>query len=57
MYLPPWFAAALAALNSATPGTSGARPDQPDPVHMATDGQLFLSVDKIEEGAIARLVK
>jgi enterochelin esterase-like enzyme len=57
MYLPPWFAAALAALNGATSPTPGASPDQPAPVYMATDGQLFMSVDKIEEGAVARLVK
>ncbi|CAK9785712.1 unnamed protein product [Cutaneotrichosporon oleaginosum] len=52
MYLPPWFAAAIAAFNGAAP-----RPDQPAPVFMATDDQLFMTVDKLEEGAVARLVK
>ncbi|BEJ12707.1 hypothetical protein CspHIS471_0211670 [Cutaneotrichosporon sp. HIS471] len=60
MYLPPWLAASLATLNIATsdtPDIVASIPDQPAPVYMATDGQLFMNVDKVEEGAVARLVK
>ncbi|GMK59028.1 hypothetical protein CspeluHIS016_0700430 [Cutaneotrichosporon spelunceum] len=58
MHLPPWLAASMAALNAATHSRTSGTDDTLEPVYMATDGGLFMTVDADEgEGAVARLVK
>lgn len=71
MYLPPWLATSLAALNIASsPSPYVGNPlvgsdvteglARPDPVYMVAqseDGDRFMSVSKVKEGATAQLVK